>query len=302
LAINEQIIIRTVEANGLPFEVYECGSGERLALCLHGFPEHAFSWRNQLPFLASLGYRAWAPNQRGYGKSFRPKKVSEYDLSHLMTDVAGLIDASCAESVTLIGHDWGGIVAWFFAIRHVRPINRLVIMNVPHPGTSKSFKQMLKLWYMFLFQIPLLPEYMLSRDRARMVRNIYLSTAKDRTHFPEVLLDVYRDNAADIAQARAMINWYRAALQGGLNRQRRLGMKQIEVPTLLLWGEDDPVLLKESSYGTEHFVSDLTLRYLPGVSHWTQEEAPELVNSMLQAFLSGQPVPESPSLVGARQA
>ncbi|PWT95543.1 MAG: epoxide hydrolase [Candidatus Melainabacteria bacterium] len=294
------MIIRTVEANGLPFEVYECGAGERLALCLHGFPEHAFSWRNQLPFLASLGYRAWAPNQRGYGKSFRPKKVSEYDLSHLMTDVAGLIDTSCAESVTLIGHDWGGIVAWFFAIRHVRPIDRLVIMNVPHPATSKSFKQMLRLWYMFLFQIPFLPEYILSRDRARLVRNIYLSTAKDRKNFPEVLLDVYRDNAADIDQARAMINWYRAALQGGLNRQRRLGMKKIEVPTLLLWGEEDPVLLKESSYGAEHYVSDLTLRYLPGVSHWTQEEAPELVNSMLQAFLNGQPVPESPALVGVR--
>lgn len=293
MPINEQINIKTVEANGLPFEVYECGSGERLVLCLHGFPEHAFSWRNQLPFLASLGYRVWAPNQRGYGKSFRPKKVSEYDLSHLMADVAGLIDASGADSVTLVGHDWGGIVAWFFAIRHVRPIDRLVIMNVPHPGTSKSFKQMLRLWYMYLFQLPFLPEYTLSRDRARMVRNIYLRTARNRQYFPEVLLDVYRDNAADISHARSMVNWYRAALQGGFNRQRRLGMKQIEVPTLLLWGEEDPVLLKESSYGVEDYVSDLTVRYLPGIGHWTQEEAPELVNSMLKAFLDGQPVPES---------
>jgi pimeloyl-ACP methyl ester carboxylesterase len=282
-----------VESNGLPFEVYECGAGERLALCLHGFPGHAFSWRNQLPFLADLGYRVWAPNQRGYGKSFRPSKVSDYDLSVLLTDVAGLIDASGSQSITLIGHDWGGIVAWLFAIRHVRPIDRLVVMNVPHPGTARSFKQRLRLWYMFFFQLPYLPEYWLSHDRARMVKKIYRAAAGDRKNFPEVILDVYRDNAADISHARAMLNWYRAALQGGFGKQRRLGMRKIELPTLLLWGEDDPILLKESSYGTEEFVSDLTLRYLPGVGHWIQEEAPELVNSMLQAFLSGKPVPES---------
>jgi epoxide hydrolase 4 len=292
LLLNERISVKMVEANGHPFEVYECGQGERLALCLHGFPEHAFTWRNQLPLLAELGYRAWAPNQRGYGKSFRPGKIADYDISALIMDVAGLIDASGAQSVTLIGHDWGGIVAWFFAIRHVRPIDRLVIMNVPHPGSPRSLKQVLRLWYMFFFQIPFLPEYLLSRDRAHLVRKMYRSTTADRQHFPEVILDVYRDNAADISAARAMINWYRAALQGGFQRQCRLGIKKIDVPTLLLWGEEDPVLLKESSYGVEDYVSDLTLRYLPGISHWTPEEAPEAVNAMLKAFLNGQPVPE----------
>lgn len=291
-----------VEANGLPFEVYECGAGDKLALCLHGFPEHAFSWRHQLPLLADLGFRAWAPNQRGYGKSFRPGRISDYDISALMADVAGLIDASGAESVTLMGHDWGGVVAWFFAIRHVRPIDRLVIMNVPHPAVAKSFQQLLRLWYIFFFQIPFLPEYLLSRDRARMVRNMYLATAVDKGRFPEVIMDVYRDNAADYWTARAMINWYRAALQGGLQRQRRLGLGRIDVPTLLLWGESDSVLLKDCTYGTEQFVSDLTVRYLPGVSHWTQEEAPEVVNSMLKAFLTGQTVPDitAPASVGTR--
>jgi pimeloyl-ACP methyl ester carboxylesterase len=104
-----------VEANGLRFEVETCGEGDRLALCLHGFPEAAFSWRNQLPLLAELGYRVWAPNQRGYGRTTRPPKVYDYRTDLLVADVAGLIDVSDARSVTLIGHDWGAMVAWLFA-------------------------------------------------------------------------------------------------------------------------------------------------------------------------------------------
>jgi pimeloyl-ACP methyl ester carboxylesterase len=285
-----------IEANGLPFEVQECGEGERLALCLHGFPEHSYSWRNQLPILADLGYRAWAPNQRGYGRSFRPNKVSDYDLIHLMSDVAGLIDTSGCQSVTLIGHDWGGLVAWFFAMRQIRPLERLVIMNCPHPASNKSFKQRSKLWYMLAFQIPFLPEYLLSRDRARQVRDAIYNIARRKERFPEVVLDIFRDQAADISTARAMINWYRAAFWGGMARQRRLGTRLIEVPTLLLWGEDDPVLLKETTYGTEHYVAALTIRYLPDVSHWTPQEAPEVVNAMLRAFLCGQNVPEMSDL------
>src|SRR5215469_13566243 len=104
-----------VEANGLKFEVAMCGEGESLALCLHGFPEHALSWRDQLPVLARLGYRAWAPNQRGYGNSSRPEKVSDYAIDKLVADVAVLIDASGAKHTVLIGHDWGAVVAWAFA-------------------------------------------------------------------------------------------------------------------------------------------------------------------------------------------
>ncbi len=123
-----------VAANGLRFEVDVCGHGDRLALCLHGFPEAAFSWRYQLPLLAGLGYRVWAPNGRGYGQTTRPPNVDDYRTDRLVADVAGLIDASGARSVTLIGHDWGAAVAWFFATDRVRALERLVIMNVPHPA------------------------------------------------------------------------------------------------------------------------------------------------------------------------
>jgi len=111
--------IRTefVSFDGLSFEVDKCGQGDKLAICLHGFPEHSFSWRYQLPMLADLGYEAWAPNLRGYGKSSRPPSVNDYTMTKLMDDVAGLIDASGHKEVVLIAHDWGAVIAWQFAIK-----------------------------------------------------------------------------------------------------------------------------------------------------------------------------------------
>src|SRR5438094_255194 len=112
-----------INANGLRFETLTCGDpqSDTLALCLHGFPEVNLSWREQMPMLAGLGYRVWAPNQRGYGLSTRPPHMRDYAIEHLMADVAGLIDASQAKRVVLLGHDWGGIVAWAFAARRIRP-------------------------------------------------------------------------------------------------------------------------------------------------------------------------------------
>ena len=118
-----------VSANGLRFEIDVCGEGPRLALCLHGFPECSYSWRYQLPLLARLGYRAWAPTMRGYGHSSRPLGVREYTVEKLMDDVAGLIDASGARSTLLIAHDWGAVIAWYFAMRKLRSLERLVIMT-----------------------------------------------------------------------------------------------------------------------------------------------------------------------------
>ena len=129
-----------VDANGLTFEVFTAGaaSADRLALCLHGFPEHAHSWRFQMQPLADLGYRVWAPNLRGYGRSSRPPRIRDYAIEALLDDVAGLIDASGAREVVLLGHDWGAVIAWYFAMHRVRPLSRLVIMNVPHPVPEKT--------------------------------------------------------------------------------------------------------------------------------------------------------------------
>jgi pimeloyl-ACP methyl ester carboxylesterase len=290
-----QIRTEFVEANGLRFEVDKCGSGDTLALCLHGFPELNFSWRYQLPMLAEAGYEAWAPNLRGYGASSRPLGVANYHIDRLMEDVAALIDASGKESVVLIAHDWGAIIAWQFAIEKRRKLEKLVICNVPHPGPLQkalqtSFTQIRKSWYVLLFQIPRLPEFFLGRAGARAIADIILNSSENPAMFPPEVLEVYRKNARQPGALTAMINYYRAFLRGRKAVAAR-GMPIIEVPTLMIWGEEDLALTLESTYGTRDYVSDFTIRYLPRVSHWVNQEAPVPVNAMIKSFLEGQPVP-----------
>lgn len=287
---------RFVRANGLRFHVAESGEGERLALCLHGFPECWYSWRHQLPLLARLGYRAWAPDLRGYGETDRPARVRDYALEALLEDVAGLVDASGARSAMLVAHDWGALIAWYFAMRRVRPLERLVIMNVPHPALAErallGFEQLRRSWYIFFFQIPQLPERLISARECRRVGEVFRRTCVDRSRFPDEVLAVFREAAARPGAPRAMVNYYRALVRGGgAWRQRRLGYPEIDTPTLMLWGEEDVALSKATTYGTDRFVRDLTLRYLPKVSHWVQQDAPEAVNEMLEAWLRGRPVP-----------
>ena len=166
------ITTHTIEANGFHFAVEQAGEGDHLALCLHGFPESRFSWRHQIPMLADMGYRVWAPDLRGYGETEpKPKAVAAYCVYRLMEDVAALIDASGAKKVTLIGHDWGAGLAWTFATNRVRPLERLVIMNVPHPAVmrahlGRSWAQLKKSWYMAFFQIPRLPEWVTTANAA----------------------------------------------------------------------------------------------------------------------------------------
>lgn len=289
-----------VKAGDLMFHVASCGEGERLALCLHGFPESWYSWRFQLPLLARLGWRAWAPDLRGYGETDRPPRTEDYAIELLMQDVANLIDASGARETMLLAHDWGAVIAWFFAMRKLRPLSRLVIMNVPHPVPMKrelqTLRQLRRSWYAAFFQIPWLPDRLLAARGARAIGDAILRSSRDRSRFPEEVLDVYRRAAATPGATTAMLNYYRALIRGGGGRrQEKLGFPVIETPTLMLWGEDDVALSKETTFGTDACVRDLTLRYLPGVSHWVQQEAPESVNAMLEAWLEGRPVPEHPA-------
>ena len=292
-----RIHARFVDANGLRFEVDECGDGDALALCLHGFPEHSFSWRYQLPMLAELGYKAWAPNLRGYGNSSRPEGMAAYAIEHLLDDVAGLIDASGCARTVLIAHDWGAVIAWYFAIRQLRALEKLIICNVPHPVPArKAFRggleQLKKSWYILFFQLPGLPELLMGRAGAKAVGEAIRGSARDPARFPDEVVSVYARNAAQPGALTAMINYYRALVRGGgAGRQSRQGFPVIEVPTLMVWGEEDVALTKETTYGTGEVVRDLTIRYLPRVSHWVQQEAPETANAMMAAFLQGREVP-----------
>ena len=288
---------QTIRANGIDFKVAAIGSGDRLALCLHGFPESSFSWRYQLPLLARMGYRAWAPDLRGYGGSTRPLGVGAYALQHLEEDVAALIEASGAKQVVLVGHDWGALIAWYYAMFGRVPIARLIIMNVPHPALAqkglRTRRQLAKSWYIFFFQIPWLPEYGLARNACEAIGRVFRDMAVDKSRFPDEVLRVYRDAAGVPGALTAMLNYYRALFRG-LRRNRRRGIARIDIPTLMIWGEVDAALGKELTYGTDRYVSNLTLRYLPNVSHWVQQEAPETVNAMIEAWLLNRSVPYAP--------
>jgi pimeloyl-ACP methyl ester carboxylesterase len=288
---------RTVHANGIDFNVAIAGEGARLALCLHGFPEVSFSWRHQIPLLASLGYQVWAPDLRGYGGTSRPLGVDSYAIELLEADVAALIESSGCREVLLIGHDWGAAIAWNYAMFGRLPITRLVIMNVPHPALFaqglRTFRQLRKSWYIFFFQLPAIPEWWLSREHCAAIGRAFRGMAVDKSRFPDDVLKVYRDNAGQPGALTAMINYYRALVRG----RRRSGVRRIttiNVPTLLLWGEAETALGRELTDGTDQYVPQLTLRYLPKVSHWVQQEAPETVNAMLAAWLTGNDVPQAP--------
>jgi len=237
--------------------------------------------------LAARGWRVWAPNLRGYGASSKPKGIRAYALDHLTADVAALIDASGAKEVMLVAHDWGAIVAWAFAIRRLRPLARLVIMNVPHPMVGmreiRHWRQLRRSWYIFFFQLPRLPERMMTRDGAAGIKGAFLNMAVDKSRFPKEVLQTYADAALRPGAITAMINYYRALLRH--RDSVDLGDGRVDVPTLMIWGEEDSALNIRCTEGTEEWVRDFTLRRLAHVSHWVQQEAPEAVNAILGEWL-----------------
>jgi pimeloyl-ACP methyl ester carboxylesterase len=275
-------------ANGLTFEVFEAGQGERLALLLHGFPETAVMWRHIVAPLVAKGYRVWAVNQRGYGATSRPQGKAQYSLAALTGDVVGLIDASGAKSVMLISHDWGGVIAWVVAIRRLRSLERLVFINIPHPlcfarALKRRFSQKLKSLYVALFQIPAVPVWLLSVGRGFLTGFMIRKAAGRPDATPDEVIDIYRENVAAPGGAAAMLNWYRSALWD-VAAARDLGAA-LATPTLIVWGLDDVALDKSCLEGTERYVTNLRIERLPGVSHFSPEDAPEKVISLINDFL-----------------
>lgn len=278
-----------LHANGLDFACDAAGEGDDVALCLHGFPESRFSWRFQLPFLAAQGWRAVAPDLRGYGQSSRPTPTyagkAAYHIDHLVDDVVGMFEALKPRRKLLIAHDWGALIAWVVAMRRAVDLDGLIIMNVPHPTVFGDLirhyrPQQLKSWYAAFFQIPWLPEFLLRQNRAEGIAKAFLNMAVDKGAFPPQVLDVYRQNALIPGALTAMINYYRAN-RAIVNETA----PPIDVPTLMLWGEEDTALDIKLTEGYGPHVQDFTLVRFPQVSHWVQQEAPGPVNAAMLEWL-----------------
>ncbi len=270
----------------------EAGAGP-LVLLLHGFPECWWSWRYQLQPLADLGFRVVAPDLRGYGET---DKHGPYDLDTVAADVCHLVDSFGAEKrVRLVGHDWGGAVAWHLASRRPEYCGRLAVLNCPHPAlmreallTRPRLGQLRKSWYMFFFQVPLLAEYLLTRNDASEVVRQLRGSAVDRTHFGADELRPFRDAIQRPGAAAAMVGWYREALRSGFRHPFRApAYPPITVETLLIWGKADVALEFDLLVpGTERFAPRLRVEPIEHCGHFVQSERPEQVNELLKGFLA----------------
>ena len=313
---------RTVATNGINLHCAVDGDGP-LVVLLHGFPECWYSWRHQIAALAPR-FRAVAPDLRGYNLSDKPAGVAAYALPELVADVRGLVEAFGERQAVIVGHDWGGAVAWSFAMEHPEATRRLVVMNCPHPAIFAQHlrtdrRQLARSWYMFFFQIPWLPEALLGLGHARLIGDAIRRTAVRQDSLSEEDLLHLRAAACQPGALRGGINYYRAVFRSpearalwprwlrrfvygdrpieGL-RERLEDWPRITAPTLLVWGEQDVALGKELSVGMEPLMAGpFEVKYIPLSGHWVQQEQPQVVNGYLLDFLGDLAPAEAPAAV-----
>ena len=286
--------VQLISANGLSFRVAANGTGDRLLLCLHGFPESAISWRYQIAPLVQAGYRVWAPDLRGYGGTTRPAGLDAYRIETLLQDVTELLDAAKVQRAILVGHDWGGIIAWYYAMRQPDRVEALALLNAPHPACfereMQHWRQLRRSWYAALFQLPWLPEAVLTAGRARLIGAIFERMRMHPEYLPDDIVRLYRQQACEPGTLTAMVNYYRAALRGGgAVRQRTLGYPVIDIPTLVIWGLQDQALAPENLDGLEKLVTDLTIVKLETAGHFVHQDEPQRVTQEIISWLQRSP-------------
>jgi pimeloyl-ACP methyl ester carboxylesterase len=311
---------RMVRTNGVRLHCAVSGEGP-LVILLHGFPECWYSWRHQIPALAER-CRVVAPDLRGYNESEKPAGVAAYAMPELVADVEGLIDAFGGGDAAIVGHDWGGAVSWHFAMERPARTRRLAVLNCPHPAMMMQHlrenpRQLARSWYMFFFQIPRLPEFLLQLGHARPVARAIERSAVRRDDITEDDLRRLRDAAMHSGALRSALNYYRAAFRDPQNaanlppplrrflygdrplpppRRTLADWPRIAAPTLLIWGEQDVALDRALTEGMEPlFAGPFAVRYIPDSGHWVQQEQPALVTRWLLEFLTEERIPATAS-------
>lgn len=274
--------------NGIRMHYVSQGNGP-LVVLLHGFPEYWYSWRLQIPFLAELGYRVVAPDLRGYNDSDKPE--TGYSITNLLRDIVGLIKGLGEEKAVIVGHDWGGALAWSFAASYPQMTERLIVLNAPHPGAMKrelrNPQQLRKSWYILALQVPFVPEYILGRNHAEAIGRMIYAAAVQKEAFPRVVLERYCEAMSKPGALRASISYYRALFRDLFSLAGLNASVQISMPTLLIWGEQDIALDLALTRNLEQWVPHLRVRYVPDSGHWVQQERPALVNQWMAEFLHG---------------
>jgi epoxide hydrolase A/B len=283
--------MRKIEANGVTLAVEDVGDGTPVML-LHGFPELAYSWRNQIQPLADAGYRVIAFDQRGYGKSAKPDGVTAYGLEVLASDVIGVLDRLGLTSATLVGHDWGSIVAYTVALLHPDRVDRLVSLNVPYQGHCEGFPSIDfirdrladRFGYVLMLQEPGRAEAAFAKDPTSWLQAFYLGGSRGRTFMSDSELSVYVEAFVE-GGITGPVNWYRN-IQANSERFAPHKDEPITQPTLLIAADGDPVLPLSVTEGMGHWVPDLERVIIGDCGHWTQQERPDEVTSALIRWLA----------------
>lgn len=273
-----------IKTNGITLHYVTQGEGS-LMLMLHGFPEFWYSWRYQIPEFAK-DFKVVALDLRGYNDSDKPQDQSAYIMAEFVKDIEGVIKGLGYDKCVLVGHDWGGAIAWNFAYAHPEMLERLIILNLPHPAKFaqglRTPQQLLRSTYIFLFQLPWLPETLLQSADYQLIENTLKGMAVEKSTFMPADIEAYKNAIAKRGALTAMLNYYRNIFQQKMFKE---DWSVLELSTLMIWGENDTALGKELSYGTEVFVKDFQIKYIPNCSHWVQQERPQLVNQYMREFL-----------------
>ncbi len=274
-----------LRTNGITLHAVEAGPEDGpLVILLHGFPEFWWGWRYQIGPLAEAGCRALAPDQRGYNLSDKPEGRRAYDLDTLAKDVVGLADALGRRTFSVVGHDWGGLVAWWTASRYPDRVEKLVALNAPHPGVVGAYlrshpAQMLRSLYAGFFQIPRLPEILLSRDGFRGLKDALLRTSRPGTFSREDLAQ-YEKTWSQPGALTTMLNWYRA-----LPLRPDMKNPSVRCPTLVIWGKGDRFMESGIAETSAALCDRGRVQWFDEATHWVQHEEPEAVNAALVGFL-----------------
>ena len=285
--------------NGVRLHTVEAGEGP-LVLCLHGFPEFWYAWREQIPALAEAGYHVVAPDLRGYNRSEKPPGLASYRIGELVRDIRDLIEAF-GDRAHVVGHDWGGVIAWELAARHPELVDRLAILNAPHPTAFRrelrTADQLRRSWYAFFFQLPLLPELAFSLGDYRLVESA-MRDAPLPGAFSNRDVERYETALARAGALSAAIDYYRATGRGTLRDlpNRVLPGREsdpewvwtggrIDAETLLIWGMNDVALSPRLTEGLVEWAPNVRVERFEEATHWVQADRPAEVNDLLIDFL-----------------
>ncbi len=284
----QEVNFRLIETNGVRLHTVVAGPEDgELVVLLHGFPEFSYGFHHQMEELAASGYRVVVPDQRGYHLSDKPEQIEDYTINKLSGDIAGLIEAFGETSAIVIGHDWGGAVAWHLAASKPDYVKKLIAINIPHPTAMprvfmKNPLQWLKSSYMAFFQLPEVPEKLMAANDFESIKQAMKGTARPDA-FTDQELERYKDAWSQPGALTGMLNWYRAIRKGSLLQMPKAPLR---MPVRIIWGLGDQFLSPMLATESLKFCENAELVWVGEATHWVHHEQPEVVNRLIKEFLT----------------